>query len=57
MPKINPHKDKDKKSKVIKLHEEGLTLREIGAVVNKSYEWVRGVIHKVDLTNDDKGVW
>jgi len=44
MPKINPNKDKEKKKRAVKLYQEGLTLREVGKLINRSYEWVRQVI-------------
>jgi hypothetical protein len=40
------------KKKALALHKEGLTLREIGPVVGKSYEWVRTSIK--ELTSLDK---
>ena len=44
MPKISPFKDKEKRERAVKLYREGLTLREIGKILNRSHEWVRQVI-------------
>lgn len=38
------------KRKAVQLYRQGLTLREIRAVVSKSHEWVRQAVKEFDRT-------
>ena len=42
--------------KALKLYNEGLTLRQIGDLVGKSYEWVRGAINELSTPVQRKSV-
>ena len=33
--------------KALKFYKQGLTLRQVGDIVGKSHEWVRGAINRV----------
>ena len=57
MPKKTVYQEKKeliRKKKAVAMYEQGLTLREIGKIVERSHEWVRTAIK--DLTKNDKGV-
>ena len=44
-------KVEEKKEKAWKLYQEGLTLREVGKLVNRSYQWVADAIHESQKKN------
>jgi len=53
MPKVSIYRKKlieKKKKEAIQLYRRGLSLRAVGHIVDKSYEWVREAIDKVDKT-------
>jgi transposase-like protein len=54
MPKLSePRKRKNntEKEKAYKLYKEGMTLRMIGAVCGKSYEWARLAIKELSTVD------
>jgi len=48
--KYQKEKTSKLKGKAAELYRQGLTLREVGRVIGKSYEWVREAVKEVDRT-------
>lgn len=52
--KYQQRKIKDREEKALRLYKEGLSLRNVGVAVNRSHEWVRKVVDKLDREEVDK---
>jgi transposase-like protein len=55
MPKLSPYqqqKRQELQKKAFQLYKQGLTTREVGRALGKSYEWVRTAV--LALSSDKK---
>lgn len=65
---ISPYQQQQKhqlRTKALLLYQQGLSLREVGKIVNRSHEWVRQAVQLLtrqpndngrDLTKTDEGL-